>query len=222
MATSWSASAFLRLRSAASRRRWAAVDCLVRSHTASSRSSSRASMSAISLRRTASWADASPTNDRSSRTRSSRAERVVVVVGGFFAAQAACPEPIDMTTNATTGATGRCGISRILSNSSNSYNDPHRGSCCLHSLRALRVQEAAESDCGAHGPHGGADSDDEQPDGAGAPAGHVEGGEQVLRPADQVRQDHPQAIHPAEGQAGTDGPLDEPLAHERHPDEPVR
>ena len=51
-------------------------------------------MSAISVRRTASWAEASPTSARSSLTRVSRAESVVVVVvDDFLAAQAACPDP---------------------------------------------------------------------------------------------------------------------------------
>jgi hypothetical protein len=103
-------------------------------------------MSAISLRRTASWAEASPTSARSSRTRISRGDSaVVVVVVLFLAAQAAVPVPVVATSTARArlrrDPKGRCGIPQILSNTSNSYNDPHRG------RRYLRVKEAPKSDC---------------------------------------------------------------------------
>src|SRR5581483_6614497 len=131
MAASWSASALASLRSAASRRRWAAVLWRVRLVTALSRSSRRLSMSAISVRSPASCSDASPTRSRSSEMRCSRGESVVVVVaGGFLAAQADCAGPTATTATASRNAKGRRCIPEILGNRSNSYNDYNSAADC--------------------------------------------------------------------------------------------
>ena len=72
------------------------------------------------------------------RTRACRADMVVVVVAGFLAgraaAQAVCPAPVEPTRRASTARNRRRNATAhpgILSNTSNSYNDPHRGSAFL-------------------------------------------------------------------------------------------